>query len=76
MGFLDGMDREVRGISPKAKGSAKFLAYFQLLDAFAEPGCPVCRRLELGALMALVALLYELVNDPLTCRRLVWSHGL
>ena len=76
MGFLDGMDPEVRGISPTAKGSAKFLVYFQLLDAFAEPGCPVCRRLEQGALKALDALLYEQVNDPLTRRRLVRSHGL
>ncbi len=55
--------------------SSKFLTYFQLLDAFKEPGCPVCTRLEHGALRALDGLMYEQVNDPGTRDRLVESHG-
>ena len=76
MGSVNGMDREVREISSTERDSAKYLAYFELLDAFAEPGCPVCRRLEQGSLRALDAVLYEQVNDPPTRRRLVSSHGL
>ena len=58
-----------------ANPSSKFITYFQLLDAFKEPGCPVCTRLEQGALKALDGLMYEQVNDPFTRDRLVESHG-
>ena len=54
---------------------SKFLTYFQLLDAFREPGCPVCRIVEAGALKALDSLMYEQVNDPGTRDRLVAAHG-
>ena len=60
-----------RGRSP----SAKFITYFQLLDAFKEPGCPVCSIVERGAKKALDGLMYEQVNDPVTRERLVESHG-
>jgi hypothetical protein len=58
-----------------ANPSSKFITYFQLLEAFKQPGCPVCTRLEHGGLRALDALLYEQVNDPSTRDRLVESHG-
>ena len=57
------------------KTPAKFLTYFQLLDAFTEAGCPVCSIVEHGALKALDGLLYEQVNDPVTRERLAESHG-
>lgn len=57
------------------KTPAKFLTYFQLLDAFKEAGCPVCSIVERGALKALDGLLYEQVNDPVTRERLAESHG-
>ncbi len=50
-----------------ASPSSKFITYFQLLDAFKEPGCPVCTRLEQGALNALDDLMYagdELDTQP------------
>jgi len=55
--------------------ATKFLTYFQLLDAFKEPGCPVCSLLMRGAQKALDSLMYEQVNDPITRERLVESHG-
>jgi hypothetical protein len=57
------------------KSPAKFLTYFQLLDAFREAGCPVCSIVEQGALKALDGVMYEQVNDPVTRERLVQSHG-
>ena len=57
------------------KTPAKFLTYFQLLDAFKEAGCPVCSIVERGALKALDGLLYEQANDPITRERLAESHG-
>ncbi len=68
--------QDVRTILRSAESpSSKFITYFGLLDAFKEPGCPVCTRLEHGALKALDALMYEQVNDPSTRDRLVESHG-
>ena len=58
-----------------ADPSSKFITYFQLLDAFQEPGCPVCTRLEQAAQKALDGLMYEQVNDPVTRDRLLESHG-
>ena len=76
MSRLRELVQDVRMIlQPAAGPSSKFLAYFQLLDAFKETGCPVCTRLEQGALKALDGLMYEQVNDPFTRDRLVESHG-
>ncbi len=75
MGRVRELVQDVRMILQKATSSSKFIAYFQLLDAFKEPGCPVCTRLEQGALKALDGLMYEQVNDPFTRDRLVESHG-
>jgi hypothetical protein len=67
--------RDVRTILQRIGPSSKHLAYFQLLDACKQPGCPVCTRLEQGATRSLDALMYEQVNDPITRERLVESHG-
>ena len=53
----------------------KFIGFFRLVDACAEPGCPVCRCLVADARQYLNALLYEHVNDPDTRRRLRASWG-
>jgi len=66
---------DLRMILRKGNPSSKFISYFELLDAFKEPGCPVCSRLERGALKTLDALLYEQVNDPVTRGHLIASHG-
>ncbi len=55
---------------------SKSATYFDLLDAFALAGCPVCALLEKGARKALDALFYEQVNDPVTRHRFLESHGL
>jgi hypothetical protein len=56
-------------------GSSKFVTYYELLDAFEKPGCPVCTNLERGSLKALNDMLYEQVTDPESRRRLVESRG-
>ena len=76
MSRLHELVRDVRMILQSAANpSSKFITYFQLLDAFGKAGCPVCTRLERGALRALDGLMYEQVNDPFTRDRLVESHG-
>jgi hypothetical protein len=55
--------------------SSKFVTYYELLDAFGKPGCPVCTNLERGSLKALSDMLYEQVTDPTSRRRLVESRG-
>ena len=67
--------QDVRIILQRMGPSSKHIAYFQLLDAFKQPGCPVCTRLEQGATRSLDSLMYEQVNDPITRQRLVESHG-
>ena len=57
------------------RSSTKCLTYFQLLDAFEEPGCPACSLLACGTQKALDGPLYEQVNDPIARARLVESHG-
>jgi hypothetical protein len=57
------------------KTDAKFVMYYELLEAFREPGCPVCTRLEQVSLRALDELLYEQVTDPATRARLLASRG-
>lgn len=66
---------DVRMVFGTRNPSSKFIAYFQLLDAFKAAGCPVCTLVEQGALKTLDGLLYEQVNDPSTRQRLVESHG-
>lgn len=67
--------QDVRVIVRPPTRSSKFVTYFELLDAFREPGCPVCTKLERGALKSLDGLMYEQVNDPYVRDRLVESHG-
>ena len=57
------------------RSSAKFVRYFDLLDAFGKIGCAVCGLLEQGSRKALEGFLYEQVNDPETRRKLVASRG-
>ena len=75
MNRVRGLVHDLRMILQKVVSSSKFITYFQLLDAFKEPGCPVCTLLEQQALKALDGLMYEQVNDPSTRDRLVESHG-
>lgn len=64
------------GVIPQATGTpAKFVLYYELLDAFGKPGCPVCANLERGSLKALGDMLYEQVTDPASRRRLLESGG-
>jgi hypothetical protein len=72
---LRALMQDVGVILRPADPSSKFFTYFQLLEAFKETGCPVCTRLDQGALRALDGLMYEQVNDPVTRARLVESHG-
>jgi hypothetical protein len=39
-------------------------SYYDLLERFAEPGCPVCALLKVAQRRYLSALLYEFVTDP------------
>jgi hypothetical protein len=81
MGPGDGVTRvrqfiqEVATILQPTPASSKFVTYYELLDAFGKPGCPVCTNLERGSLKALSDLLYEQVTDPASRRRLVESRG-
>src|SRR5262245_7166498 len=53
----------------------KFVGALRLLEACGEPGCPVCRCLAHDSRRHLDGLLYELVTDPETRRRLRGSWG-
>ena len=53
----------------------KFVGYFRLIEACAQPGCPVCRCLVAESRAYLGALLYEQVTDPETRRALRRSWG-
>jgi uncharacterized protein DUF6062 len=59
----------------RRRNAEKFIGYFRLVDACAEPGCPVCRLVTHDSRQALTALLYEQVTDPDTRRRLKASWG-
>lgn len=39
-------------------------SYYDLLERFAEPGCPICALLKVAQRRYLSALLYEFVTDP------------
>ena len=54
---------------------SKFLSYFDLWDAFQEPGCPICTLLERCSFNYLDSLLYERVNDVGTRIKLRESLG-
>jgi len=64
-----------KAILKPAGAASKFVMYYELLEAFKKPGCPVCTRLEEGSLKAMDDLLYEQVTDPATRARLVESRG-
>ena len=57
--FIQDMGRILRPTG----GSSKFVTYYELLDAFEKPGCPVCTNLERGSLKALNDMLYEQMTD-------------
>ncbi len=50
--------------------------YFDLIDAMAEPNCPVCRLLERDASKLLTTILYEYVTEPQTHATFRQSLGL
>ena len=45
------------------KEKTKFMSYFNLRDALAQPGCPICTLVERVSSRYLDSLLYERVND-------------
>jgi hypothetical protein len=51
------------------------LGYHELLEAFSEPGCAVCRRAEEAVDDAIAGFLHEHVNDPGFRAELRASHG-
>lgn len=67
--------RDVRASLNPASASPKFVMYYELLEAFKQPGCPVCARLEEGSRRAMDEILYEQVTDPVTLARAVESRG-
>ena len=54
---------------------SKSVSYFELLDAFREEGCPVCRLLLKWSRSYLDSLFYEYVNDSGIRSRLRESYG-
>ncbi|OGB91521.1 MAG: hypothetical protein A2Z31_02570 [candidate division NC10 bacterium RBG_16_65_8] len=67
--------RKANAIVRPTSATSRFVTYYELLEAFTKPGCPVCARLEQGSLKAMDGLLYEQVTDPTTRARLVESRG-
>lgn len=53
----------------------RFVGYFRLIEACAQPGCPVCGCLVADSRAYLKAVLYEQVTDPETRRALRRSWG-
>jgi hypothetical protein len=53
----------------------RFIGEVRLLEACGQPGCPVCRCVAQDTRHHLDGLLYELVTDPETRRRLRSSSG-
>jgi hypothetical protein len=54
----------------------KALSYYDLIEACAQPGCPVCRLLEADSVRFFDALLYERFTDPGIQTALIDSRGL
>ena len=63
-------------MSEAVRGPSKFWGDCRVLDACAEPGCPVWRCLRADSVRYLDGLLYEHVNDPGTRARLSWRLAL
>lgn len=59
----------------RAGQADKFVAYFQLYEAMAEEGCPVCRCLRRDTFRFLDGLMWEQVNDPGTREHLRAAWG-
>ena len=57
------------------KEKTKFMSYFNLRDALAQPGCPICTLVERVSSRYLDSLLYERVNDVGTREDLRESLG-
>ena len=53
----------------------KHTAYFNLLERFKQPGCPICAQIKGGVKAFLDTYLYESVVDPRTWDRLMESQG-
>jgi hypothetical protein len=49
--------------------------YFELLEAFTQPGCPLCRVVQSAVERSLTHLFYESVTDPAVRHRLRRSLG-
>jgi len=62
-------------VQKNQKRTQKFIAYFDLRDAFGEEGCPICHLLAKRSFAALDSLLYEQVTDPITREQLRNAHG-
>jgi len=57
------------------KRHPRLLSYFDVLEACAEPGCPLCRLSERKVNRYLDGIMYEYVNDPGTRGQLRRSLG-
>jgi hypothetical protein len=55
--------------------SEKAFSHFDIIDACAQPGCPLCRLSDAVVQRYLDAILYEAVNDPPTRAVLTRSQG-
>ena len=53
----------------------KHIAYYRVLEAFDQPGCPICSLMDQSVRQRMGAMLYEQVNDPGTRRKLIESRG-
>lgn len=62
-------------IRNKKQSLEKFTAYFDLVEAFSQPGCAICRLLQIAVHRHADSLLYEHVNDSETRARLRRSLG-
>ncbi len=65
-----------RGGECKVSSMVRPVTYFDLIDAFPEPGCAVCRLLQRNAARSLDSLLYEYVTDPDTQQAFRKRRGL
>ena len=60
---------------PMRKRGEKWVGYFDLLDTFEEPGCPLCNRIRKLSRNFLDSLYYERVTDVGTRVNLRKSKG-
>ncbi|HDI51867.1 hypothetical protein DRQ12_00995 [candidate division KSB1 bacterium] len=59
----------------KSKKQEKHSSYFELIEAFNQPGCAICQLSERSAVRYVETILYENVNDPATRKKLRRSYG-